>query len=170
MPTNQWLGGRLRSGQITEYCSGVLDNYWHAQRLGWISERQWRQAKTECELYNVYKILEIETKQRGMAAWRWNGEGWVLRVSKGTGEFWGWGTAHHLHVETGSMMHTTSKFSRFYALNMSFPGGSMVKNLPTTRGNVGLIPELGRSLEKEMATHPSILAWETLWTKEPSEL
>jgi len=23
-------------------------------------------------------------------------------------------------------------------------------------------------LEKEMATHPSILAWETLWTEEPS--
>ena len=68
------------------------------------------------------------------------------------------------------MMHTTSKLSRFYALNRSFPAGSLVKNLPTTRGNVGLIPELGRSLEKEMATHPSILAWETLWTKEPSEL
>ena len=26
------------------------------------------------------------------------------------------------------------------------------------------------SLEKEMATHPSILAWEILWTEEPGEL
>ena len=26
-------------------------------------------------------------------------------------------------------------------------------------GDVGLIPGLGRSLEEDMATHPSILAW-----------
>ena len=38
----------------------------------------------------------------------------------------------------------------------------MVKNLPADAGdarNVGLIPGLGRSLGKEMATHSSILAW-----------
>ena len=37
----------------------------------------------------------------------------------------------------------------------------MVKNLPANAGNIrdtGSIPELGRSLEKEMATHSSILA------------
>ena len=28
----------------------------------------------------------------------------------------------------------------------------------------GLIPGPGRSLEKEMATHPSILAWKIPWT------
>ena len=46
---------------------------------------------------------------------------------------------------------------------MSFPGGSVVKNPPPTAGdirNAGSIPGLGRSsLEKEMATHSSILAW-----------
>ena len=36
--------------------------------------------------------------------------------------------------------------------------------------DVGLIPELGRSLEKEMPTHSSILAWEIPWTEEPGGL
>ena len=33
-----------------------------------------------------------------------------------------------------------------------------------------LIPESGRSLEKEMATHSSILAWKISWTEEPGRL
>ena len=43
----------------------------------------------------------------------------------------------------------------------------MAKNLRADAGDVGLIPDLGRSLEKEMATHSSILAWEIPWTEEP---
>ena len=38
----------------------------------------------------------------------------------------------------------------------------MIKNLPPNEGDAtdqGLISGLGRSLEKEMATHSSILAW-----------
>ena len=31
-------------------------------------------------------------------------------------------------------------------------------------------PGSARSLEKEMATHSSILAWETPWTEEPGRL
>ena len=53
---------------------------------------------------------------------------------------------------------------------MSFPGGSEVKNPPANAGDMGLIPGLGRSMEKEMATHTSILAWEISWTEEPSGL
>ena len=47
---------------------------------------------------------------------------------------------------------------------MGFPGGSVVKNLPASAGNAGLIPESGKSLEE--ATYSSILAWEiprTAW-------
>ena len=41
---------------------------------------------------------------------------------------------------------------------MSFPGGSVVKNLPAKTGDTGLIPGSGRSPgEEEMATHSSIL-------------
>ena len=37
-------------------------------------------------------------------------------------------------------------------------------------GDLGSIPELGRSLEKEMATCSSILAWRIPWTEEPGGL
>ena len=40
-----------------------------------------------------------------------------------------------------------------------FPGGSDGKESTCSVGDLGLISGLGRSLEKEMATHSSILAW-----------
>ena len=49
----------------------------------------------------------------------------------------------------------------------------MVKNLSTRAGDtrhMGLIPGLGRSLEKEMATHSNILVWKIPWTEEPGRL
>ena len=49
----------------------------------------------------------------------------------------------------------------------------MVKNLPANAGNIrdmGSIPGSGRSLEKEMAAHSSILAWKIPWTEEPGGL
>ena len=51
-----------------------------------------------------------------------------------------------------------------------FPGGSEVKNLLASEGDVGLIPGSGKSLEKDMATHFSILAGEIPWTEEPGGL
>ena len=45
----------------------------------------------------------------------------------------------------------------------------MAKNLPASTGDVGLIPELGRSPEK-MVIHSSILAWEISQTEEPGRL
>ena len=53
------------------------------------------------------------------------------------------------------------------------PRVSVVKNpLSSERdtGDLSSIPELGISLEKEMATHSSILAWTIPWTEEPSGL
>ena len=52
----------------------------------------------------------------------------------------------------------------------SFPGGSAIKNPPASAGGMGSIPGLGRSLEEEMATHPSILVWRIPWIEEPGEL
>ena len=46
----------------------------------------------------------------------------------------------------------------------------MVKNLPANSGDMGSIPESGRSLQKEMATHSSVLAWEFIWTETPGRL
>ena len=53
-----------------------------------------------------------------------------------------------------------------------FPGGSAAKNTCSAGAtwDVGSIPGSGDPLEEEMATHPSILAWEIPWTEEPSRL
>ena len=49
----------------------------------------------------------------------------------------------------------------------------VVKNLPVNIGDVsdvGLIPASEDPLEKEMATHSSILAWRIPWTEETGGL
>ena len=49
----------------------------------------------------------------------------------------------------------------------------LVKNLPAKAADttdMGSIPESGRSLENEMATHSSILAREIPWTEKPGGL
>ena len=63
----------------------------------------------------------------------------------------------------GSLSHLqgifpTQGFSDVYTLVLGFPGGSGVKNPPANAGDEGLIPRSRRSLEKEMATHSTILA------------
>ena len=53
---------------------------------------------------------------------------------------------------------------------MGFPGGLAVKNSPAKQET--LTQSLGQEdlLEKEMATHSSILAWEIPWMEEPGGL
>ena len=46
----------------------------------------------------------------------------------------------------------------------------VVKNLPTSAGDVGLIPESGRASEGGNRTHSSTLACKIPWTEEPREL
>ena len=53
---------------------------------------------------------------------------------------------------------------------MGIPGCSDGKEAACNAGDLGSIPGLGNPLEKEMATHPNILAWKIPWTKEPSRL
>ena len=57
--------------------------------------------------------------------------------------------------------------------HMSFTGGSAVKNLPVMQElQETQVRSLGGEdpLEKEMATHSSILAWKIPWTEEPGRL
>ena len=68
---------------------------------------------------------------------------------------------------------TKSNFASLYFYHkglilpaMEFPDGSDYKESASNAGDPGLIPGLGRFLEKEMATHSSILPWRILWTKE----
>ena len=46
---------------------------------------------------------------------------------------------------------------------------AMQEAICNARG-LGLIPGLDNPLEKEMATHSSIFAWEISWTEEPGRL
>ena len=43
----------------------------------------------------------------------------------------------------------------------------MVKASAYNAGDLGSSPGLGRFLEKEMATHSSVLAWKIPWTESP---
>ena len=54
-------------------------------------------------------------------------------------------------------------------LYMGFPGGSVVKNPPANAGD-GRAWGFNPWVEEEMATQPSVLAWEISWTKEPDGL
>ena len=56
---------------------------------------------------------------------------------------------------------------------VGFPDGAVIKNLHANVGearDTGSIPGSRRSLELEMATHSSILAWKIPWTEEPGGL
>ena len=55
-------------------------------------------------------------------------------------------------------------------METGFPGGSVVKNLLAEQEM--RVRSLGWEdpLKKEMATHPSTLAWEIPWTEEPGGL
>ena len=46
----------------------------------------------------------------------------------------------------------------------------MVKNPPANAGDLGLIPDLGRSPGEGNATYSGILAWEIPWTEGPGRL
>ena len=53
---------------------------------------------------------------------------------------------------------------------LGFPAGLDSKESSCNSGDLGLIPGSGRSLEKRMATHSSILAWKIPWKEETGRL
>ena len=62
----------------------------------------------------------------------------------------------------------TNKLDSF--IGRGFPGGQMVKNLPTMQEIQ--VQSLGQedALEKGLTTHSSTLAWRIPWTEEPGGL
>ena len=70
-------------------------------------------------------------------------------------------------------MATSEGFKPFKTIRKGFPGGSVVKNLlANTRdaGDASSTQGSERSMEEEMATHSSILAWKMPQTEEPGRL
>ena len=78
------------------------------------------------------------------------------------------------HLQHHSSKASVLWHSAFFIVQLShplgFPGGSEVKASACSAGDLSSISGSGRSLEKEMATHSSILAWRILWTEEPGGL
>ena len=62
------------------------------------------------------------------------------------------------------------KDSSSFLLHKGFPGGSDGKESPCSAGDLGSVPGLKDLLEKGMAKHSSILAWEIPLTEEPGRL
>ena len=50
------------------------------------------------------------------------------------------------------------------------PGGTMVKNLPASAGDIGSIPGLGRLLGEGNGYPLQYSCWEIPWTEEPGGL
>ena len=55
-------------------------------------------------------------------------------------------------------------------VSQGFPPSSASKESPCNAGDLGSILGWEDPLEKEMATHSRILAWEIPWTQEPDGL
>ena len=53
---------------------------------------------------------------------------------------------------------------------VGLPGGSLVKNPPANAGDTSSILDQEDSLEEDIATHSSILAWQIPWIGEPDGL
>ena len=65
---------------------------------------------------------------------------------------------------------STSLYSIVLIPLFCFPGGSDGKASACNAGDPGSTPGSERSLEKEMATHSSILSWRIPWTEDPGRL
>ena len=61
-------------------------------------------------------------------------------------------------------------FSSTLGILDGFHGGSDSKESACNVGDLGSMPGSGRPLEKEMATHSSILTWRIPWTEDPGGL
>ena len=64
----------------------------------------------------------------------------------------------------------SSVYSDQYSDILGFPGGSVVKNLSAVQQTPVRSLDGEYPLEKKMATHSSILAWEIPWREEPGRL
>ena len=75
-------------------------------------------------------------------------------------------------METAYLPSAKISPQRLFAITeeKGFPGGSVVKNPPAMQ-EIRIL-SLGQKdpLEKEMATHSSIIAWKIPWTEEPRGL
>ena len=104
-------------------------------------------------------------------SWWWRGRPGVLRFMGSQRVGHDWATElNWIYLQCCVSFWCTAKwFSYVYmCVYLSFLVAQTVKNLPAMQKTQ--VPGSERSLEKEMATHSSILAWRIPWTEEPGGL
>ena len=75
-----------------------------------------------------------------------------------------------VHGVAQSQTRLTTLNSSSSDIYWGFPGGLAEKNPFANARDLGLSPGWEDPLEREMATHSSILDWEMPWTEEPGGL
>ena len=133
---------------------------WNDQNIQIFTEKPRGKLKIRGKIY-------IQVSRSGLciqhSVWTWPSKATLSSSSVET---------HSYDVETRMRSYTTSEKETFKR-NKLEPGlthGQWVKNLPAMQETQ--VWSLGEAdpLEEEMATHSSILAWETPWTEEPGGL
>ena len=72
--------------------------------------------------------------------------------------------------DRSNLEHTYARIKHLLTWALGFPGSSDGKASAYNAGDLGSIPGWEDPLEKELATHSSILAWKIPWTEEPGRL
>ena len=77
---------------------------------------------------------------------------------------------HEIPKNTTWICHSSSTIYIALTLYLGFPGGSDSKESACNAGDMVWSMDREDPLEKEMATHSSVLAWRIPWTEEPGGL
>ena len=136
-------------------------------RLHYFGHLMWRKDSLEKTLMLGKTEAGGNRDDRGWAGWmasltRWT---WVW-ASPGS---WWWTGKPDVLQSMGLKGVGHNWVTELIGTRRGFPGGSAVKNLPAMEMWVWF-PGQEDPLEKEMATHSSILAWEIPWTEEAGGL
>ena len=102
----------------------------------------------------------IQIQSYSLACSHWNIPhifiGWLARVKTEVSN------SRKKKKKQTTVTNISNCLTRYWVFLSGFP--------PADAGDGDLIPASGRSLEKEMATHCSILAWKVPWRMEPGGL
>ena len=77
-----------------------------------------------------------------------------------------WMNKENVDTHTHTHTHTHMDLKNGILFCLKKENGSASKESTYNVGDLGLISELGRSLDKGKATYSSILAWKTSWMEE----
>ena len=100
--------------------------------------------------------------------WQWEG-GWdrLAKLARkwGLTRKWSLNTSIIIYTVRLNVLYLQNEIYNIYSMDL--PTASVVKNLPAKQETGVWFLDWEDPLEKEMATHFSILAWRSPWTEEP---